>query len=64
MSIELRIDRAIYSVDDATRTYRFLGRNPDWHKLDAVENEFNKRRIDGYTRVFRDGTKRRFRFRK
>jgi hypothetical protein len=40
---ELKIDRAAYSVDDDTRIFRFLKRNPDWEKLDPDENEENMR---------------------
>lgn len=64
MAQELKIDRAIYLVDDAARTYRFLRRNPDWQTLSQQENEQNKRHIDGYTRRFRDGRTRTFRFKK
>ena len=59
---ELKIDRAIYLVDEITRTYRFFRRNPDWDKLDPAENERNKRYIDGFTRVFRDGRRKTFRY--
>jgi len=30
---ELVIDRAIYLVNDETKAYRLLRRNPDWKKL-------------------------------
>ncbi len=52
---ELRIDRAVCLVDDATRTYRYLRRNPAWKDLDPEENQGNKRHLDGYTRIFPDG---------
>jgi hypothetical protein len=52
---ELRIDRAIYLVDDEAKTYRYLRRNPEWVGLPPEENEANKRAIDGYKRIFRDG---------
>jgi len=42
MAKELKIDRSIYLVDDETKTYKFLARNPDWKKLDLLENEANK----------------------
>jgi hypothetical protein len=61
MSI-LKIDRALYEVDDATKTYRYYGRNPDWQKLSKEENMRNKKHIDGYIRVFPDGRKKLFRF--
>jgi hypothetical protein len=60
MPRELRIDRAVYLVDDNTRTYRFLGRNPDWEKLDPAENDANKHQIDRYTRIFRDKQRKTF----
>jgi hypothetical protein len=62
MPRELRIDRVVYLVDDDTRTYRFLRRNPDWEKLDPAENDANKRQIDGYTRIFRDKRRKTFRY--
>jgi hypothetical protein len=52
---ELRIDRAIYLVDDKTRTYRYLRRNLEWGSLPLEENEVNKKSIDGYKRAFRSG---------
>jgi len=59
---ELKIDQAVYLVDDETRTYCFLRRNPAWEKLDPAENEENKRQIDGYSRIFRDGRRKTFRY--
>ncbi|OGO33301.1 MAG: hypothetical protein A2Z16_11460 [Chloroflexi bacterium RBG_16_54_18] len=64
MQRELKIDRAVYLVDDETRSYRFLRRNPDWKKLDPATNHEDKRRIDGYTRIFRDGRRKTFRYSK
>jgi hypothetical protein len=60
MKKELKIDRAIYLVDDEKRSYTFLRRNPDWRDLTPAVNEANKWRIDGYTRVFRSGNTRKF----
>jgi len=57
------VDRAIYLVDDDTKTYTFLERNSDWNKLDPTDNENNEKSIDGYMRIFRDGSKKVFRFR-
>jgi hypothetical protein len=34
----LKIDRALYEVDDETKTYKYYGRNPDWQKLSKTEN--------------------------
>lgn len=60
MTKELKIDKAVYLVDDETKTYRFLRRNPDWKKLDPLQIEANKQYIDGYTRIFRNGKTRKF----
>lgn len=62
MSETLKIDRALYEVDDDRKTYRYSGRNPDWQKLTLEENERNKKRINGYTRRFRDGTTKTFKY--
>ena len=62
MPRELAIDHAIYLVDDETRTYRVLKRNLEWQKLDPGQLEENKRQIDSYTRVFRDGSTKVFRY--
>jgi hypothetical protein len=58
----IRIDKAVYEVDDETRTYRFCRRNPDWEDLDPDLNETNKRTIDGFTRILRDGRKQIFKY--
>lgn len=60
---ELYVDRAVYLVDEATRTYRYLRRNPGWKALGPAENERNKRHLDGYTRIFPDGRGKVFTFR-
>ena len=57
-----KIDRALFEVDDKTMTYRFFARNPDWKNLSEEENEQNKRHINGYTRIFRDGMTKKFRY--
>jgi hypothetical protein len=57
---ELLVDRAIYSVDDVARTYRFLRRNPAWRSLDPAVNRRNKASLHGYTRQFRSGRTRTF----
>lgn len=59
---ELTIDRAVYQVDDETRTCRLFRRNPVWKKLDPAENDRNKRQIDGYTRLFPDGRSKVYRY--
>lgn len=60
---ELRIDRAVYLVEDEGRTYRYLRRNLQWRDLDPAENERNKHHLDGYTRIFPDGRTKIFRYR-
>jgi hypothetical protein len=60
---QIAIDRAIYAVDRVTRTYRYAARNPGWSRLDPVENEHNKRSIDGFVRIFPDGSRKTFRYR-
>jgi hypothetical protein len=59
---KVRIDRAIYLVDDSARTYRFLQRNPSWKDLPQSENKENKKSIDGYIRIFRNGKSKVFRY--
>lgn len=58
----LKIDRALYEVDDATKTYKYYGRNPEWQKLNPIQNEKNKRAIDGYVRIFPDGKQKIFHY--
>jgi hypothetical protein len=57
------VDRAIYLVNRATRTYRYARRNLRWEQLDPAANERNKRSLDGYGRIFRDGRRRIFMYR-
>jgi len=54
----IRIDKGIYEINDSSCTYRFLERNLQWEKLNADENEKNKKSINGYTRTFRNGKKK------
>ncbi len=58
----LKIDKALYEVDDKTKIYRYFGRNPNWESLGKEENERNKKRINGYTRIFRDGKTKKFKY--
>jgi hypothetical protein len=58
----LKIDRALYEVDDKTITYRYYGRNPEWENLNKEESQRNKKHIHGYTRIFPDGRKKVFRY--
>lgn len=62
MSFILKIGKALYEVDDLTKTYWFYGRNPE--KIGQEEEKENKRKIDGFTRIFRDGRTKKFRYRK
>lgn len=38
----LKIDKALYEVDNENRTYKYLGRNLEWQDLEPVDNEKNK----------------------
>ncbi len=58
----LKIDRAKYEADDSTRTYWYHSRNSEWKKLGKEENEENKKHIDGYSRIFPNGTRKVFKF--
>lgn len=60
----VKIDRAIYLVDDATKTYRYSRPNPFWKKLDLAENDRNKKSIHGYVRVFRNSETKRYFYKK
>lgn len=60
---KVRIDTAVYLVDDNAKTYSFLGRNPSWKDLPRSENKENKKSIDGYSRIFRNGKSKVFRYR-
>jgi hypothetical protein len=62
MSKVLKIDRALYEVNDETRTYKYYDRNPNWKNLSEEENKENKKHIDGYTRIFPDGRKKVFKY--
>jgi hypothetical protein len=64
MRREVRMDKAFYLVDDSTRTFYYLRKNPDWEKLGEKENEYIKRQLDGYYRVLKDGKKKPFYFAK
>lgn len=52
---QLKIDKAIYALDDKKKVYCFLKRNSDWRKLSAKENKKNKKILNGCQRVFRNG---------
>jgi hypothetical protein len=55
MGVILKIDRALYEVDDSSKTYRYCGRNIHWRLLDPKESSRNKKHINGYTRIFSNG---------
>jgi hypothetical protein len=42
MTKQHKIDWTLYIVDDRTRTYEFLKRDPEWKQLDACENSCKK----------------------
>jgi hypothetical protein len=63
MKKELKIDKAIYLVDEDEKTYMFLRRNLDWKELDPKENTLNKKHLNGYKRIFRDKRTKIFRSR-
>jgi hypothetical protein len=56
----LKIGKALYEVDRRTKTYWFYGRNPG--KVSNEEEEQNKRKIDGFTRIFRNGRRKKIRY--
>jgi hypothetical protein len=47
----LKIDRAIYEVDDENKYYKFYSTNSNWRKLSEDENCQNKKLIEGYRRI-------------
>lgn len=58
----LKIDKSIYLVDDEDQSYRFYKRNPNWQKLTKKQNLKNKKSLNGYTRMFRNDTTKKFIF--
>jgi hypothetical protein len=60
MGVILKINRALYEVDDSTKTYHYFGRNKDWRALDPEESSMNKQHINGYTRIFSNGKQKVF----
>lgn len=59
---QLKIDKSVYLVDDEDKSYRFFKRNPNWNKLTMIQNLKNKKLIDGYTRMLRNDTTKKFIF--
>ena len=56
----LRIGSALYKVDYQTKTYWFHGRGTG--EVSIAEEEPNKRKIDGFVKILRDGRNKRFKF--
>ena len=56
----IKIDNAIYFVNDGFKTYRYSGRNPEWEKLSKERNEMDKKSIDGYIRIFKTGKRKKY----
>ncbi len=63
MARMVKIDRAMYEVNDDTKVYRYCCRNPEWKRLGKQENERNKKSLDGYTRIFPGGKRKVYRYR-
>lgn len=61
MSELLKKGKALYKVDYRTKTYWHYGRNLE--KISKEEEEENKRKIDGFRMIFRDGKTKKFRYR-
>lgn len=51
-----KIDKSIYIVDDRTKTYGFLKRNSYWRQVSRKETLRNKKYLQGYTRLLRNGS--------
>jgi hypothetical protein len=60
MGLILKIGKALYEIDRRTKTYWYNGRNPE--KVSPEEEKQNKRKIDNFTRIFRDGRRKKFRY--
>jgi|WetSurMetagenome_2_1015567.scaffolds.fasta_scaffold330000_2 hypothetical protein len=48
----IRIDKAIFEVDDGKKIFKFISRNAQWRAVSKEESESNKKSLDGYTRKF------------
>jgi hypothetical protein len=48
----IKIDKAIFEVDDAKRIFKFISRNAQWRAVSKEESESNKKSLDGYIRKF------------
>ena len=58
----VKIGKAVYEADDDARTYKFFCRNRDWGLMTRAESEKNKKSLEGYARVFRNGKKQVFHY--
>jgi hypothetical protein len=54
----LIIGKALYEVDRRIINYWYYARNPE--KVSNEEEEQNKRKIDNFTKIFRDGRRKKF----
>jgi hypothetical protein len=61
--VELKLDRAVYLVDEITKTDQYLRCNPGWRHLDPEENERSERHLVGYMRILPDGRRKTFTYR-
>lgn len=54
--------KGYYEVDDAKKEFRFLSRNKYWSRFSDEKNEANQRSIDGYYRINKDGTRKKYEY--
>lgn len=60
----LTISKSIYLVDDEDKSFRFFKRNRNRKGLSDEQNERNRASLDGYTRIFRNDTTKKFSYRR
>jgi hypothetical protein len=60
----IEIDGVVYEVNSRTKTYWHFGQNSTSRERDKKQNEENKKSIDGYTRIFPDGRREVYRYKK
>jgi hypothetical protein len=58
----LAIDKALYKIDFRKKIYAYYGRNSNFKKLKKRDNVKNKKMINGFIRIFKDGRKKVFKF--
>jgi len=56
----LKMGKALYEVNTRTMTYRYYGRNIG--RVSKAEEDRNKNRLNGDTRILRGGRKKIFRY--